>query len=187
MIPAAANWRCFPNDSAAPAGQPFSPPYIHPGQTAGRFDLGDHPPVLYVSDYGAHVVAESLQAFRNSPFSAGMLRKYQHPLAVVEATVNSTLLDRLANLCDPEVLSSLGIAPDETAHHDRTVTQPLARRIYDAKYAGLRWWSTITGAWHTVALFTDRFDPGGVTFGVPRILAPTDVEVLEARRMLNIP
>ncbi len=116
-----------------------------------------------------------------------MLRKYQHPLAAVEVTLDSTLLSRLANLCDPEVLGALGIAPDETAHHDRMVTQPLARRIYDANYAGLRWWSTITGAWHTAALFSDRLDPGDVTFGVPRILSPTSVELLEARRMLNIP
>jgi hypothetical protein len=181
-------WRCFPWNTAARSGEPLSPSYLPPGQRTGRFDLSDQPSILYLSDDSAHVVAETLQAFRNLVFLLGMLRRHGHPLAVIDVTIGASLRNRLADLCDPATLSRLGITPDLTAHHDRAVTQPLARRIYEAaeRYAGLRWWSTLTGAWHTIALFADRLPPEAITFGTPRLLTPSDADVSAARQLLNL-
>lgn len=63
---------------------------------------------------------------------------------------------RIADLCDAGVLQRLGTAPDRVASRHRTVTQPIARTIWDAEYAGLRWWSRFWGDWHTTVLFTAR-------------------------------
>ncbi|HZD04543.1 MAG TPA: hypothetical protein VE173_06485, partial [Longimicrobiales bacterium] len=63
---------------------------------------------------------------------------------------------RIADLCDAVVLQRLGTAPDRVASRHRTVTQPIARAIWEAEYAGLRWWSRFWGDWHTTVLFTAR-------------------------------
>lgn len=77
--------------------------------------------------------------------------------------------------------------PDDLAHHDRRRTQSIARRLHDRSDAsGLRWWSALTGAWHTVVIFTDRESRSDVTFGLPRHLAPEDDAVKRALEMLGI-
>ena len=42
------------------------------------------------------------------------------------------------------------------AASDRRVTQGIAGRIHAAGHSGFRWWSALSGEWHTVVLFTDR-------------------------------
>jgi hypothetical protein len=89
------------------------------------------------------------------------------------------------------VLSLLGLRPDELAHHDRTVTQSIARRLHDATaspggYSGLRWWSALTGAWHTTVLFTDRELAGDLRWRVPRVLSPDDPLVVRALSILGV-
>jgi hypothetical protein len=92
---------------------------------------------------------------------------------------------------DPEVLAALDLRPDQLAHHDRTVTQAISRRLHAAgaatgSPAGLRWWSALTGAWHTNVVFTDREGPGDVVFGEPRHLQPSDAIVRRALSALGI-
>jgi hypothetical protein len=93
------------------------------------------------------------------------------------------------DLCDPGTLQAQGITPDQTAHHDRPVTQRIARALHaqPAGYPGLRWWSVFTGAWHTYVCFMDRTPtiPIDVT-DPPRRLTPTDPPVLEAREFLGM-
>jgi len=48
------------------------------------------------------------------------------------------------------VLSALGLRPDDLAHHDRAITQAIARRLH------------AIGAWHTTVLFIDRERAGEV-------------------------
>jgi hypothetical protein len=156
------------------------------GQRAGRFDLRDSPAVLYLGEDAAHVVAEALQAFRNTAFVPAMLRRHGHPLALVQASLPDDDTLDIADLCDPAVLVRHGIAPDRTAHHDRQVTQAIARQLHEAGASGLRWWSTITGAWHVHALFLDRIGDGAVTWGTPEQLVADAEAVLQARRILGI-
>jgi hypothetical protein len=77
------------------------------------------------------------------------------------------------------------------AHHDRTVTQGIARRLHDMigqthAYTGLRWWSALTGAWHTTVVFTDRESPGDLRWGVPRPLTRDDPAVVRALSVLGV-
>jgi hypothetical protein len=192
---ARVTWRCFPWDPRAAAGQPFSAPYLVPGQTVGRFDLHDRPPVRYLAESPEHAVGELLGAFRGTTFRPAYLRQAGHPLALVEVTLAPTLVARLADCTDPATLGALGIRPDEMADHDRTHTQAIARRLHDAAHletigadapAGLRWWSALTGAWHTTVVFTDRERPGEVRFGVPSPVQPGDPAVLRALAVLGI-
>jgi len=52
--------------------------------------------------------------------------------------------------------------------------------------AGLRWWSALTGAWHTTVVFIDRERAGEVAYGPPRHLRVTDPEVIRALVVLGI-
>jgi hypothetical protein len=184
-------WRCFPWDPAAPDGAPFSIRYLVPGQTVGRFDLRDRPPVRYLAESPEHAIGEILAPFRGTTFHPSYLRQGGRRLALVEVTLASSLVDRIPDCTNPEVLGVLGIRPDDLAHHNRPVTQAIARRLHDrgnetGAPAGLRWWSALTGAWHTVIVFTDRERPGEVTFGAPRNLRAGDPEVLRATSVLGI-
>lgn len=184
-------YRCFPWDPTARSGAPFSARYLVPGQTVGRFDLHDRPPVRYLAQTPEHALGESLAPFRGTKFQPGYLRQAGHALALVEVTLAASLVARLADLTDPATLTVLKLGPDELAHHDRTWTQAIARRLHDAPtevggLAGFRWWSALTGAWHTLVLFTDREGRGEVRFGKPRVLHPTDPEVVAAMAMLGI-
>jgi hypothetical protein len=186
-----STWRCFPWDPAAPAGSPFSSTYLAQGQTVGRFDLHDRPPVRYLAETPDHAVAESLSPFRGTRFRPGYLRQGGHRLALSEVTLAPPLVARIPDCTDPDVLTALGLKPDALAHHDRAVTQAIARRLYGlgeatGSPAGLRWWSALTGAWHTIVLFTDRERPGEVAFGQPRRLEPHDDDVVRALSVLGI-
>lgn len=184
-------WRCFPWDPAAPEGAPFTGSHLVTGQTVGRFDLHDRPPVHYLAESPEHAIGEVLSPFRGTPFRPGYLRQGGHRLALAQATLAPALAARIPDCADPEVLARLGLRPDALAHHDRRTTQAIARRLHELGAAtddpaGLRWWSALTGAWHTVVLFTDRERPGEVTFGPPRRLEVGDAEVVRALSVLGI-
>lgn len=102
-------------------------------------------------------------------------------------TLSASIAARIVDCTDPSALSAQGVRPDDLAHHDRRRTQSIARRLHDRSDAsGLRWWSALTGAWHTVVIFTDRESRSDVTFGLPRHLAPEDDAVKRALEMLGI-
>jgi hypothetical protein len=169
-----AVWRCFPWDPQSRDDEPFSPSCLVPGQTVGRFDLRDRPAVRYLSDSPEHALSEALGAFRGTAFRSAYLRVGGHRLALVEVALSSSLMARIVDGTDPAVLARIGLRPDQLAHHDRTVTQAVARRLHGLGAAGLRWWSALTGAWHTTIIFTDRERARDVTFGVPRFVEPSD-------------
>ncbi|MDQ2665886.1 MAG: RES family NAD+ phosphorylase [Gemmatimonadota bacterium] len=180
-------WRCFPWDSAASEGAPWSASYLVPGQTIGRFDLHDRPPVRYLAESPEHALGEVLGPFRGTAFQPAYLRQSGRPLALVEVTLAPSLVKRIPDCTEPAVLTMLGLRPDELAHHDRSLTQAVSRAVYDAgKYAGLRWWSALTGGWHTTVVFSDHERNGDVTFGVPRSLVASDAVVVRALGVLGI-
>lgn len=185
--PARSTWRCFPWDAKARRDEPFSATFLVPGQTVGRFDLGDRPPVRYLAESPEHAIGEVLGAFRGTHFHPAYLRQGGHALALVEVTLSPGLVERIPDLTDPATLMDLGIPPDSLAHHDRTLTQGIARRLHAlGTPAGLRWWSALTGAWHANVVFTDRVRTGEVTFGTPRRLEPDDEHLVRALRVLGI-
>jgi hypothetical protein len=164
---------------------------VSPGQTVGRFDLHDRPPVRYLAESPEHALGEALGAFRGTHFHVSYLKQGGHQLALVEVTLAPSLVRRIADCTDPAVLGRLGLRPDELAHHGRTVTQSIARRLHDVGMetgspAGLRWWSALTGAWHTTIVFLDREHPGEVAFGEPRSVHPTDAELVRSLTVLGI-
>jgi hypothetical protein len=132
-----------------------------------------------------------LGPFRGTAFRPAYLRQGGYPLALVEVTLAPALVERMPDCTDPQVLVALGLRSDELAHHDRTLTQGIARRLHDlgaatGSPAGLRWWSALTGAWHTIVVFTDRKGTGEVTFGVPQPVQPSDPALLRALSVLGI-
>lgn len=184
-------WRCFPWDPDALAGAPFSAAYLVPGQTVGRFDLHDRRPVRYLAESPEHALGEALSPFRGTAFRPAYLRQRGRRLALVEVGLTPALTGRIADCTDPAVLAVLDLRPDDLAHHDRTLTQAIARRLHErgaatGDPAGLRWWSALTGGWHTTVVFTDRERPGEVTFGAPRHVEAQHPEVVRVLAVLGI-
>lgn len=182
---ALVGWRCFPWNPVGAAGEFGAPDWVAPTQQTGRFDLHGQPPVRYFGESAAHAVAEVLQGFRGSPFLPAMLQRRGWPLAVAPFQYGGRI-PKLVDLTDPATLLALGIRPDTVASHDRSLTQGLARQIYDTGAAGLRWWSALSGAWHTTVVFTDRWPAERWRVEPPRELRRGDPALEEALQFLRI-
>ena len=179
-------WRVFPWDPEADEGEPFSPAWVPPSQGQGRFDLPATPGgVLYLAESPEHAVAQRIQHFRGQSLDEADLRAAGHALALVRVEPPPDVVNDLADLCDPHVLSRLGIRPDETASASRATTQRLAASIHGAGYAGLRWWSALRGDWHTLVLFRDRIRDR-LAFDPPEPLTLSHDAVRTAMRELGI-
>ncbi len=179
-------WRVFPWDPDARAGEPYSPSYVPPTTGRGRFDLPlGFSPVLYLAELAEHAVAESLQPFRNRPLRSSHLRRAGFSLALVRVGLSGRGSSGVADLCAPESLVDLGIPPDRIAARDRGITQPLARRVWDAGHGGLRWWSVFRGEWHGVVLFTERLT-GRLRFDDPEPLTVETAAVRSAAEALGM-
>lgn len=177
-------WRVFPYDEGASEGERFSRSFVPRASGRGRFDLPlACSGVLYVAETPEHAVAEVLHPWRTRSIDDRHLTRAGRPLALVRVAA-SGVETTLADLCDPHLLGELGIAPDRLASRHRKVTQPLARRLWDRGFAGLRWWSRFCGDWHTLVLFTARETP--VDFGDPQPLDVTSSAVGRAADALGI-
>lgn len=170
-------WRVFPWDRAANAGEPFSPSYIHPNQGSGRFDLTGKL-VVYLAETAVHAVAEKLQRFRGQKINRKDLMESGKPLALVECRVSDI---KIADLCDPRVLVQHDIAPDVLASREIAKTQAIAAALSKAGFDGLRWWSALSGDWHTIVLFQ-----GDIAYGEPEQLTIGHKAVLEASVALGV-
>lgn len=188
-------WRVFPWDPTAVAGHPFSPSYVPEATGRGRFDLpGRLSPVLYLAGTPDHAVAELLHPWRGRRIDERHLRRAGRPLAVVQVTTRESG-PPVADLCDPDVLVRLGIPPDRIASRLRSLTQPIARTVWDSGAPGLRWWSRFWGDWQATVRFmarspTDRSPEGEVGpvlhFGTPVKLSLESPAVREAASALGI-
>ncbi|MGH7522321.1 MAG: RES family NAD+ phosphorylase [Gemmatimonadales bacterium] len=169
-------WRVFPWNPAAKAGEPFSPSYVHPNQGSGRFDVSGKL-VVYLAETAVHAVAEKLQRFRGQKVDRKDIFESGHQLALVECQLEKI---KLADLCDPAVLVKYGIAPDVLASREISKTQAVAAAVHKAGLAGLRWWSALSGDWHTIVVFE-----GTITYGEPEPLAIGHAVVQEAATALG--
>lgn len=170
-------WRVFPWDRGAKPGEPFSPSYIYPDQGSGRFDLSDKR-VVYLAETAVHAVAEKLQRFRGQKIDRKDLIESGKPLALVECRLGRI---KLADLCDPAVLVKHDIQPDLLASRDSAKTQRVATRLYKEGFGGLRWWSALSGDWHTIVVFQGEID-----YGTPEPLTIGHTIVQEASVALGI-
>lgn len=170
-------WRVFPWDPTAKAGAPFSPSYIHPNQGSGRFDLSGKL-VVYLAETAAHAVAEKLQRFRGQKIDRKDLTESGKTLALVECDAGKI---KLADLCDPAVLVKHAIAPDVLASRDIAKTQRVAAALDEAGFSGLRWWSALSGDWHTIVVFQ-----GTIEYGDPEQLSIQHTAVQEAAAALGL-
>ena len=170
-------WRVFPWDPAAQPGEPFSPSYIRPNQGAGRFDVAGKL-VVYLAETAVHAVAEKLQRFRGQRIDRKDLIESGKPLALVECRLGRI---KLADLCDPAVLLKHDIKPDVLASREVAKTQRVAAALQKAGYTGLRWWSALSGDWHTIVVFQ-----GEIEYGPPEPLTIGHKVVQEASVALGI-
>jgi hypothetical protein len=156
---------------------------VPPTQGSGRFDVAGRA-VWYLSESPVHAVSEMLQPFRSRPFLPGMLRRFEHRLALVAVDLPEAAASRIVDLDDPAELLRLGFTPGRLASNDRKRTQAVAARVYASGASGLRWWSKLTGDWHGVVLFLDRVPMESLEIGDPKVLTPELPEVVDACRFL---
>lgn len=175
----------FPWERSARDGEPFSPRYVPVPQGSGRFDLGDTP-VWYLAESVEHAVAESLQAFRGRDFDDRMLSRFGRPLARMNVVVPEPLAASIANLDDGAELARLGITPSTLASDDRRRTQAVARTVFDSGASGMRWWSKLSGDWHTTILFLSRVPVISLELEEPVLLTRDHETVSSACRHLGI-
>jgi hypothetical protein len=135
-------WRVFPWDPAAADGEPFSPSYVPPYQGHGRFDLPpDRTALMYLAEDPVHAVAEKIQDLRNQDLEPDDLVEGGHRYALVETTLPDAVFEDIADLCAPDEIARLNVAPDTVAARERRTTQALSERLHEEGWAGLRWWS----------------------------------------------
>jgi hypothetical protein len=79
------------------------------------------------------------------------------------------------------VLVKHGIAPDVLASREITRTQAVAATLHKAGFAGLRWWSALSGDWHTIVVFEGRIE-----YGEPEQLTIGHNAVQEAAMALGL-
>ena len=179
-------WRVFPWDRRALVGAAHSPSFVPPTTGRNRFDLPpDLSPVLYLAESPEHAIGEMLQTVQNQRVSSDVLRRAGLPLSLVSVSLPDGTRAELADLCDPETLAGENLRPDRLASRHRWVTQPLARNVWSRGFAGLRWWSSFWGDWHTVVLFVARVR-GQMRFGEPSVLTPDSPHVIDASNLLGI-
>jgi RES domain-containing protein len=164
---------------------PFAPDYIPQHQGSGRFDLRESA-VWYLAESPEHAVAEVLQGFRGRRFQDGMLRRFGHTLALASLELPDAIASRIANLDDPRALLELGIAPSTVASDDRARTQAVAESLFAGDSSGLRWWSRLSGDWHSVVLFLQRALPSTLVIDAPIPLTADHPAVVQASRFLAI-
>lgn len=179
-------WRVFPWDPEAEEGAPYSASYVPPASGHGRFDLPmGRSRVLHLAETRDHAVAEAIQPLRGRALHARDLERARHTLALCRVVYDGRRDDRIADLCDPRLLADHNLPPDRLASRHRSITQPLALRIWDAGYVGLRWWSSFWGDWHVVVTFMVRAAPT-LHFTAPEPLRVDLPAVTEAAALLGI-
>ena len=182
-------WRVFPWDPDASEGDHFSPQFVPPPATqgSGRFDLPrSRAAVTYFAESPDHAIAELLQGFRGHTLEPADLMRYGRRLALVNAVLAARPREGIFDFCSAAELVKERIAPDATAARHRLKTQRSALQLHAAGHAGLRWWSTFFGEWHTVVLFRDRINTHDLEFAAPLALDLKNPHLIEAARLLDV-
>ena len=173
-------------DGAGPTerGGPLWVPRDYQG--AGRHDAPGRFGAFYAARSPVAAVAEVIQAFRGRDLSPEDLERSDGTRLMLAAYDDSGL-EALRDLDEPAVLVEEGWRPSGVASRDRTVTQAMAVRAFEAGSLGLSWWSTLDSAWTNATLFAERALRGGMAVdGAPEPLTVRQPEVVAAADHLAI-
>ena len=173
-------------DGAGPTerGGPLWVPREYQG--AGRHDAPGRFGAFYAARSPVAAVAEVIQAFRGRDLSPEDLERSDGTRLMLAAYDDSGL-EALRDLDEPAVLVEEGWRPSGVASRDRTVTQAMAVRAFEAGSLGLSWWSTLDSAWTNATLFAERALRGGMAVdGAPEPLTVRQPEVVAAADHLAI-
>jgi hypothetical protein len=179
-------YRAVDGASATARGGPLFVPRDRQG--AGRHDAPGRYGAFYAARAAVAAVAETIQVFRGRDLSAEDLEQADGSRLTL-ATIDDSALAALVDLDDPAVLVAEGYRPSGVASRERTITQAMAVRAFDAGSLGLSWWSTLDAAWTNVTLFAERtVEAGTVTLeGLPEPLSMRHPAVVAAAGHLAIP
>ncbi len=123
-------------------------------QGDGRHDNPDAYGCLYTSESPVATVVEQLGRYGNHELRPILLVKRGLPLGIATLELKTELVD----LDDPSELHRLRLRPSLVATHERTITQPQARVLWEAGADGIRWWSTFESTWANVTVFDRAAD-----------------------------
>ena len=182
-------FRVFRALDGVPADARGGPLYVpRERQGAGRHDSPARFGAFYAARTPEAAVAESIQVFRGRDLTDEDL-EYADGSRSALAALEESALAELLDLDDPAVLVREAWRPSGVASRDRTVTQGMAVRAFEAGALGLSWWSTLDAAWTNVTLFAERtLETGMVTVeGVPEKLTTKHPAVVAAAAHLVIP
>ena len=164
------------------AGPLFVP---RPHQGAGRHDAPDLYGAWYCTTDPVAAIAERIQPFRGQVLEdADFVRLGNLTLALVTIEVRDSV--QLVDLDDPAQLVARTWRPSMVATRRRTVTQQLARALFEEGVAGFSWWSTLAAEWTNVTLFYERVIAATRVLGAPRPLSTAMPEVRRAAQDLGV-
>ncbi len=179
-------FRASPGAADTERGGPLYVPRDRQG--AGRHDSPGRYGAFYAARSADAATAEAIQAFRGRDLGNDDLELADGSVLAL-ATLDDSALDgeafgAISDLDDPGVLLREGWRPSGVASRDRTITQAMAVRFFDAGALGLSWWSTLDAAWTNVTLFAERtIDAGALVLtgeaealsvGHPALVAAAD-------------
>ncbi|MBA3779179.1 MAG: RES domain-containing protein [Chloroflexi bacterium] len=179
-------YRVFPWDRDARVDAPGGAMYVaRERQSGGRHDNPDHYGALYVTRSPLSAVAERVAVFRGQEldeesFTLAAGRRF------ALASIDDARLGPLVDLDDPTELVERSLRPSGVATRDRTVTQPIALRLFKEGLSGFSWWSTLNAAWPNVTLFAERA-LGSLSLAVPpEPLSSVHPLVVEAAEIVGV-
>lgn len=151
-------------------------------QGASRHDNPDRYGALYLTRVAESAVAERIQRFRGRRLTDAHLWRADGRRYAL-ATIEDDRLDGMVDLDDPRTLVARDWRPSRVASRDRTLTQPMARRLFDDDATGLAWWSTLESTWTNVTLFAERawrklrlaVEPEPLSIEAPVVAAAADL------------
>lgn len=138
-------------------------------QGDGRHDNPPHYGALYASRSEQSAVAEHIQEFRGRGLTDRDLQRADGKRYALVALDDSSLGD-IVDLDDPVELGRRNLKPSAIATRRRTITQPLALRLFEEGVMGFEWWSTLEASWPNVTLFAERAVTGLSVDGEPEPL-----------------
>ena len=149
-------------------------------QGAGRHDNADLYTAIYCSTDRIACVSEAIQNF--IPLTGENLIRAGKRLHLAQFALDDKR--RIVNADDPRVLLERKLRPSGIATRNRSVTQPIARAIYEAGEDGLLWWSTIESSWINATLFFENISKE-ITFSgfpVPLTLQSNEIRLALQRQ-----